>query len=123
MLFSCYKFTSKKNIRPCKCYIAALHFRSFCLPCIKYLLCPESFEDVILEFPWICFLCNFDNPRERHLLTVRDNWRQNEMNLFNSCFEKSGLDYEIFNNSSKLKLNVFSAFDGLAGGKKIFRIS
>ncbi|XP_014478590.1 PREDICTED: uncharacterized protein LOC106746476 [Dinoponera quadriceps] len=93
--------------------------RVYCTACLKYLLCPEVYDQILLEDPWECFLCRDKSklPVEG-LVRPRNNWKE----TFLKMFRTSSVDYvsdkiKVVNSDGKKRgIRVLSLFDGLSTG-------
>ncbi|XP_071863421.1 DNA methyltransferase 3 isoform X2 [Bombus fervidus] len=92
--------------------------RVYCTACVKHLLCPTTYEQVLQEDPWECFLCATNNklrPSFDSIIKPRANWKDKIINMFRTnC--KSNPQQLAKRNREKKKIRVLSLFDGLGTG-------
>ncbi|XP_068971944.1 uncharacterized protein [Bombus flavifrons] len=92
--------------------------RVYCTACVKHLLCPTTYEQVLQEDPWECFLCATNNkprPSFDSIIKPRANWKDKMINMFRTnC--KSNPQQLVKRNREKKKIRVLSLFDGLGTG-------
>lgn len=90
--------------------------RVYCTACLKYLICPEAYDEILMEDPWICFFCK-DEPRllSKSLMKPRLDWKQRITRLFRTNCDT---DWDQIRNCNgkKKKMRVLSLFDGLSTG-------
>ncbi|XP_076475736.1 DNA methyltransferase 3 isoform X3 [Bombus vancouverensis nearcticus] len=90
--------------------------RVYCTACMKHLLCPTTYEQVLQEDPWECFLCATNNkPRSSFdsIIKPRANWKDKMINMFRT---KSNPQQLVKRYQEKKKIRVLSLFDGLGTG-------
>lgn len=91
-------------------------FRVYCTACMKHLLCPTTYDQVLQEDPWECFLCATNNkprPSFDSIIKPRANWKDKMINMFRT---KSNPQQLVKRNREKKKIRVLSLFDGLGTG-------
>lgn len=98
------------------------------MACIKIILSPTTYVDVILEHPWTCYLCNGATNIERFgetngLYQIQCNWPDKEKEFLTSSLKIGATFLPISTNEYKIHLVVLSAFDGIAGGKIFILLS
>lgn len=91
----------------------------YCTACLKYLIYPDEYHDVLLEDPWKCLLCKMDNVSTSNgVILPRLEWKEQFAHMFRTnpnSKMKLPLDY----NWKKRKMRVLSLFDGLATGNYV----
>lgn len=83
---------------------------------MKHLLCPTTYEQVLQEDPWECFLCATNNkprPSFDSIIKPRANWKDKMINMFRT---KSNPQQLVKRYQEKKKIRVLSLFDGLGTG-------
>ncbi|XP_018313252.1 DNA methyltransferase 3 isoform X2 [Mycetomoellerius zeteki] len=91
--------------------------RVYCTACLKFLICPKSFDDMLLEDPWECFLCRDETKQPKDLiLRPRVNWKEQFTKMFRTTSNFTN-DVDIANLKKQNKaVRVLSLFDGLSTG-------
>ncbi|KAG5311145.1 DNM3B methyltransferase, partial [Acromyrmex insinuator] len=91
--------------------------RVYCTACLKFLICPKSFDDMLLEDPWECFLCRDKTKQPKDLiLRPRLNWKEHFTKMFRTTPNFTN-DVDIANLKKQNKaVRVLSLFDGLSTG-------
>lgn len=92
------------------------YFRSFCIACIKNILSPESYSDIILQHPWKCYLCNGRRNMDG-IYKIRSDWPEYEKKCVSSTLQNHHASLPILSQDEKQTMVVFLAFDGIARGK------
>ncbi|CAK9825723.1 DNA (cytosine-5)-methyltransferase 3B [Anthophora retusa] len=90
--------------------------RVYCTACMKHLLCPKTYEQVLQEDPWNCFLCR-GQPRSFSdaIVTPRTDWKDKIIDMFRTNCNSNGVQ-QLERNQPKRKIRVLSLFDGLSTG-------
>ncbi|OAD62475.1 DNA (cytosine-5)-methyltransferase 3B [Eufriesea mexicana] len=90
--------------------------RVYCTACMKHLLCRTTYEQVLQEDPWECFLCASKSRSFPDMIVrPRANWKDKIINMFRTnC--NSNVQQLVERNREKRKIRVLSLFDGLATG-------
>ncbi|XP_058794757.1 DNA (cytosine-5)-methyltransferase 3B-like isoform X2 [Phymastichus coffea] len=95
--------------------------RVFCTACIKYIICPEYYEEVLLRHPWYCFLCDQKSiEMKSSMMKVRKDWQARLISLYRincSDFVPSNLQRLGCNR----KIRVLSLFDGIGTGLLVLK--
>ncbi|XP_020290668.1 uncharacterized protein LOC109858126 isoform X2 [Pseudomyrmex gracilis] len=90
--------------------------RVYCTACLKYLLCPKTYDKMLLEDPWHCFLCT---EKSEHLakgvLRPRLDWKTKFIGMFRTA-SATNSDVDIPDSPEKRPIRVLSLFDGLSTG-------
>ncbi|KOX74005.1 DNA (cytosine-5)-methyltransferase 3A [Melipona quadrifasciata] len=89
--------------------------RVYCTACMKHLLCPTTYEQVLREDPWECFLCAKSQSFTDSFVKPRTNWKAKIISMFRTNF-KSNVQQLVKRNREKKKIRVLSLFDGLSTG-------
>ncbi|XP_043512966.1 uncharacterized protein LOC122530237 isoform X1 [Frieseomelitta varia] len=89
--------------------------RVYCTACMKHLLCPTTYEQVLREDPWECFLCAKSQSFTDSFVKPRTNWKAKIISMFRTNF-KSNVQQLVKRNHEKKKIRVLSLFDGLSTG-------
>ncbi|KAJ8667726.1 hypothetical protein QAD02_009389 [Eretmocerus hayati] len=93
--------------------------RVFCTACIKHIICPESYEDILLRHPWYCFFCD-PNQMVNSVLKIRKDWRKEMISIYrDNCEDNTRSDLERIN--CKRKIRVLSLFDGIGTGLVVLK--
>lgn len=82
---------------------------------MKHLLCPTTYEQVLREDPWECFLCAKSQSFTDSFVKPRTNWKAKIISMFRTNF-KSNVQQLVKRNHEKKKIRVLSLFDGLSTG-------
>ncbi|XP_072746851.1 DNA methyltransferase 3 isoform X3 [Anoplolepis gracilipes] len=92
--------------------------RVYCTACLKFLICPKSYEDILLEDPWKCFLCRDESKQPTNvLLRPRLNWKENLSTMFRTATNPALNDVNFVKYTKEKKpIRVLSLFDGLSTG-------
>lgn len=95
-----------------------IYFSVYCTACLKILICPKSYDDMILEDPWECFLCRDETKQPADMiLHPRLNWKEKFTRMFrtvsNLTSDVNIVEYKKQNRA----VRVLSLFDGLSTGK------
>ncbi|PBC27185.1 (cytosine-5)-methyltransferase [Apis cerana cerana] len=91
--------------------------RVYCTACMKHLLCPTTYEQVLQEDPWQCFLCTSKSRSFTDtIVRPRTNWKDRIINMFRTNCESNVEHLVAKHNSKKRKIRVLSLFDGLGTG-------
>ncbi|XP_076640893.1 DNA (cytosine-5)-methyltransferase 3C-like isoform X1 [Halictus rubicundus] len=90
--------------------------RVYCTACMKHLLCPATYEQVLLEDPWECFLCKVRSGSVPDIVArPRSNWKDKIIDMFRtSCNSSTTVTNKHTDN--KRRIRVLSLFDGLSTG-------
>ncbi|XP_066589285.1 DNA (cytosine-5)-methyltransferase 3A-like [Prorops nasuta] len=90
--------------------------RVYCTACLKYLICPKFFGEILVKDPWECMLCKKD-PRilVGGLMEPRVDWKERTIRMFRTNFPKNENMLKSFTRKNK-KIRVLSLFDGLSTG-------
>lgn len=87
---------------------------------MKHLLCPTTYEQVLQEDPWECFLCTSSMPRSftDTIVRPRANWKERIINMFRTSCQSNGGRHLIAKHThpERRKIRVLSLFDGLGTG-------
>lgn len=85
---------------------------------MKFLICPEAYDDLLLEDPWECFLCRDEIKQPANMiLRPRLNWKEKFTGIFHTDSNLMS-DVNIINYKKQNKaVRVLSLFDGLSTGK------
>ncbi|XP_043676511.1 DNA (cytosine-5)-methyltransferase 3B-like isoform X2 [Vespula pensylvanica] len=90
--------------------------RVYCTACLKHLIYPNEYHDILLEDPWKCLLCKMDNvSTPNRVILPRPEWKEKFTHMFRTN-PNSKMKFAIDNNWVKRKMRVLSLFDGLATG-------
>ncbi|EZA48382.1 DNA (cytosine-5)-methyltransferase 3A [Ooceraea biroi] len=91
--------------------------RVYCTACLKYLICPKTYDDMLLEDPWECFLCRDESRQPANmLLQPRPDWKSKVTIMFRTCNSTSdNVDLKSYQ-KKKRPIRVLSLFDGLSTG-------
>ncbi|XP_028049660.1 uncharacterized protein LOC105830581 isoform X2 [Monomorium pharaonis] len=91
--------------------------RVYCTACLKFLICPKSFDDMLLEDPWECFLCRDESKQPANIiLRPRLDWKKKFTQMFRTTSDlKSDVDITNYKKQNK-PVRVLSLFDGLSTG-------
>ncbi|XP_076235873.1 DNA methyltransferase 3 [Calliopsis andreniformis] len=89
--------------------------RVYCTACMKHLLCPTTYEEVLLKDPWECFLCKSKaGVFSDTIVKPRPNWKNQIIDMFRT---NSNSNTKIVERcDQKRKIRVLSLFDGLSTG-------
>lgn len=88
---------------------------------MKHLLCPTTYEQVLQEDPWQCFLCTSKSRSFTDtIVRPRTNWKDRIINMFRTSCESNVEHLVAKHNSEKRKIRVLSLFDGLGTGRQSF---
>ncbi|XP_026671296.1 uncharacterized protein LOC108627172 isoform X2 [Ceratina calcarata] len=90
--------------------------RVYCAACVKHLLCPDTYREVLREDPWYCFLCKCEakTPLDpASILKPRIDWREKIIDVFRTNSKACRLEPD---GNERRKIRVLSLFDGLATG-------
>lgn len=94
--------------------------RVYCTACMKHLLCPTTYDEVLLEDPWECFLCKSKSDAfPRTIIKPRPNWKDKIIDMFRTNCNSNVQTVE--RNGNKRKIRVLSLFDGLSTGLLVLR--
>lgn len=85
---------------------------------MKHLLCPTTYEQVLQEDPWECFLCKSRSFTDT-IVRPRTNWKDKIINMFRTSCDSNAQHLVAKHNSEKRKIRVLSLFDGLGTGTRI----
>lgn len=99
--------------------IAVSFSRVYCTACMKHLLCPTTYEQVLQEDPWECFLCKSRSFTTDTIVRPRANWKDKIINMFRTSCDSNVEHLVAKHNSKKRKIRVLSLFDGLGTGLHI----
>ncbi|XP_011707925.1 PREDICTED: uncharacterized protein LOC105462763 isoform X2 [Wasmannia auropunctata] len=90
--------------------------RVYCTACIKFLICPKSYDDMLLEDPWECFLCRDEDKQPVDMiLRPRLNWKEKFTRMFRTSNLTSNVDVASCKKQNRA-VRVLSLFDGLSTG-------
>ncbi|TGZ50747.1 DNA (Cytosine-5)-methyltransferase 3B, partial [Temnothorax longispinosus] len=91
--------------------------RVYCTACLKILICPESYDKMLKEDPWECFLCRDETKQPADMIfRTRLNWKEKFPNMFRTTPNlTSDVDVES-NKKQNEAVRVLSLFDGLSAG-------
>ncbi|XP_076760900.1 DNA methyltransferase 3 [Xylocopa sonorina] len=92
--------------------------RVYCTACMKHLLCPTTYEQMLRKDPWECFLCTQTTNKPRSfpdtIVVPRANWKEKIIDMFRTnCYSKVR---HLEPNQERRKIRVLSLFDGLGTG-------
>ncbi|KAL6437030.1 hypothetical protein ACFW04_004973 [Cataglyphis niger] len=92
--------------------------RVYCTACLKFLICPKSYEDMLLEDPWKCFLCRDESKQPANmLLRPRLDWNEKFSTMFRTASNPASYDINLVSyEMEKRPIRVLSLFDGLSTG-------
>ncbi|XP_008204446.1 DNA (cytosine-5)-methyltransferase 3B isoform X1 [Nasonia vitripennis] len=95
--------------------------RVFCTACIKYIICPEFYEDILLKHPWYCFLCDPSSISTNNVvIKIRNDWRYKMISLYRiNCDEEAPSNLERLDRNRKIR--VLSLFDGIGTGLVVLK--
>nr|ASM42032.1 Dnmt3b [Pogonomyrmex barbatus] len=91
--------------------------RVYCTACLKFLICPKSYDDMLLEDPWECFLCRDEAKQPMNMiLRPRLNWKEKFTRMFHTASNiTSNVDIVNYKKDNRA-VRVLSLFDGLSTG-------
>ena len=90
--------------------------RVFCTACLKYLIAPVAYDEIILNDPWICFVCERNaNLMKGGILNPRRDSKDRVAALFQSNHESVPSQMRHYRNGKK-RMRVLSLFDGIGTG-------
>ncbi|XP_011876208.1 PREDICTED: uncharacterized protein LOC105566647 isoform X2 [Vollenhovia emeryi] len=91
--------------------------RVYCTACLKFLLCPQSYDDMLLEDPWVCFLCRDETKHPANMiLRPRIDWKDKFTSMFRTSTNLiSNVDFASYKEKTRA-VRVLSLFDGLSTG-------
>ncbi|XP_053999263.1 uncharacterized protein LOC128887437 isoform X1 [Hylaeus anthracinus] len=88
--------------------------RVYCTACMKHLLCPTTYDNVLQEDPWECFLCQGSSGVSSDtIVRPRPNWKDKIIDMFRT---KSNSNMQVARCEKKRRIRVLSLFDGLSTG-------
>ncbi|KAK2588190.1 hypothetical protein KPH14_004229 [Odynerus spinipes] len=89
--------------------------RVYCTACLKYLMYPDAYDNVLVEDPWKCMLCMMDMVSTSNgVILPRLDWKEKIAHVFRTGPNSSK---KIANyNRVNRKMRVLSLFDGLSTG-------
>ncbi|XP_076675507.1 DNA methyltransferase 3 isoform X2 [Andrena cerasifolii] len=89
--------------------------RVYCTACMKHLLCPTTYDEVLQEDPWECFLCKSSSGSSSStVVKPRPSWKDKIIDMFRTnCNSKVRVTEH---SDVKRKIRVLSLFDGLSTG-------
>ncbi|XP_033334169.2 DNA methyltransferase 3 isoform X1 [Megalopta genalis] len=95
--------------------------RVYCTACMKHLLCPATYEQVLLEDPWECFLCKARSGTVPDtVVRPRSNWKDKIIDMFRtSCNPSARVASK--RDGKPRRIRVLSLFDGLSTGLLVLR--
>ncbi|XP_076394475.1 DNA methyltransferase 3 isoform X2 [Megachile rotundata] len=89
--------------------------RVYCTACMKHLLCPTTYEQVLQEDPWECFLCNgASRSVSDTIVRPRSNWKDKIIDMFRTV--SNSVVRSVQHSQHGRKIRVLSLFDGLSTG-------
>ncbi|XP_076176903.1 DNA methyltransferase 3 isoform X2 [Ptiloglossa arizonensis] len=89
--------------------------RVYCTACMKHLLCPRTYDEVLLEDPWECFLCQSRSSGSSDtIVRPRANWKDKIIDMFRTRCNSSAPVAEHLD--KRRRIRVLSLFDGLSTG-------
>lgn len=89
--------------------------RVYCTACLKYLICPAEYVEILIKDHWLCLLCDNHDLNKTGVLEPRPDWKTRIGKLFNTNQVTSWND--AWNNDRKpKKMRVISLFDGISTG-------
>ncbi|XP_043279842.1 uncharacterized protein [Venturia canescens] len=95
--------------------------RVYCTACIKYLVAPKFYNEILLQDPWMCFVCDPSEDSTRDgSLKPRCDWKDHVSHLFRANRESVPEKLELYKNG-KRKLRVLSLFDGISAGLVVLK--
>ncbi|XP_078049551.1 DNA methyltransferase 3 isoform X2 [Augochlora pura] len=95
--------------------------RVYCTACMKHLLCPETYEQVLLEDPWECFLCKARSGTVPDaVVKPRSNWKDKIIDMFRTGCNPSARVANKCDGKPR-RIRVLSLFDGLSTGLLVLR--
>ncbi|XP_029165493.1 uncharacterized protein LOC114936461 isoform X2 [Nylanderia fulva] len=91
--------------------------RVYCTACSKFLICPNSYEKMLLEDPWKCFLCRDESKQLDMFLNPRLDWKDKFSTMFRTASNLESDDVNLASYKKQKKpIRVLSLFDGLSTG-------
>ncbi|KZC12603.1 DNA (cytosine-5)-methyltransferase 3B [Dufourea novaeangliae] len=89
--------------------------RVYCTACMKHLLCTTTYEQVLQEDPWSCFLCKTRSGTVSDtIMRPRSNWKDKIIDMFRT---NSNPSVHVAQHTDKRRrIRVLSLFDGLSTG-------
>ncbi|EFN74862.1 DNA (cytosine-5)-methyltransferase 3A [Camponotus floridanus] len=92
--------------------------RVYCTACLKFLICPKAYDDMLSEDPWKCFLCRDESKQPANmLLHPRLDWKEKVSTMFRTASNPASKDINFENYKNQKKpIRVLSLFDGLSTG-------
>ncbi|XP_015127121.2 DNA (cytosine-5)-methyltransferase 3B [Diachasma alloeum] len=90
--------------------------RVYCTACLKYLIAPDSYHEILKKQVWSCILCS-ESPdlTSNSLIKPRDDWKRKIQSMF-STNRHSISHYMQYYEKEKKKIRVLSLFDGISTG-------
>ncbi|XP_046424629.1 DNA (cytosine-5)-methyltransferase 3B-like isoform X1 [Neodiprion fabricii] len=90
--------------------------RVYCTACLKYLIAPAGYDEILLKDPWLCFLCDDSYKQEKsRIFKPRADWKKRMGQLFHKNIDTSW--NKVWDNSRERKsIRVLSLFDGISTG-------
>ncbi|XP_071643314.1 DNA methyltransferase 3 isoform X2 [Temnothorax longispinosus] len=91
--------------------------RVYCTACLKMLICPKSYDEMLNEDPWECFLCRDETKQPEDMIFRRRlNWKEKFAKMFRTTPNlTSDVDVESYKKENRA-VRVLSLFDGLSTG-------
>nr|XP_031834105.1 uncharacterized protein LOC116427656 isoform X1 [Nomia melanderi]XP_031834114.1 uncharacterized protein LOC116427656 isoform X1 [Nomia melanderi] len=87
--------------------------RVYCTACMKHLLCPTTYEQVLMEDPWECFLCKSRSDSVPDtVVRPRSNWKDKIIDMFRTNGNPSVRVAKHTDQTRRIR--VLSLFDGLS---------
>ncbi|XP_043253455.1 DNA (cytosine-5)-methyltransferase 3B-like [Colletes gigas] len=89
--------------------------RVYCTACMKHLLCPTTYDEVLQEDPWECFLCQSRSGAfPDTIVKPRPNWKDKIIDMFRTSSNPNEQVTECCD--KRRSIRVLSLFDGLSTG-------
>ncbi|XP_011315396.1 DNA (cytosine-5)-methyltransferase 3A [Fopius arisanus] len=89
--------------------------RVYCTVCMKYLIAPDSYREVLKKKEWNCFLCSeSSHVLSNSLVNPRDDWKMRIQKMFS--INRHSISHYMQYYEQKKKIRVLSLFDGISSG-------
>lgn len=84
---------------------------------MKNIICPNNYEEILMQHPWSCFLCKPNaKTLNKKIIKVREDWKTRILNIYKLEFDNES-SFKLEHSKSKKKIRVLSLFDGISTGK------